>query len=381
MAVTVNDILHIDKMEGAIVVAGRKGLNKRVRRIATIEKPFVDHPAYCNEVVQPGDLYVSKLYVFRSQKEKLYEEIEFMRRTEGSGLITHKENLAFFDEEMIRRADEYGIPIIAIDDDYGFTELNYSVIDLIIKDEVAQIHVANLQRILSSDLDEGTIRKHILDIIPDLAGKVQAIYLETPEVISRNIFKTDQSDLLLPLYDGLLYVISSDDEEAIKKKKKAFLSKARHSFAAYHLGISEVHVNLECVKKAILEAVYASAYSRLSEQSCCVYGELGLFALLLDMKNQSSMKSFWQSFYQPLTEYDSDNKLNLTRVLELYVLAGGDYSVIAQELYIHETTVRYRVNKMHELLNYNNSNDFYADAKAAVYMNWIFYDETLNRLA
>ena len=99
------------------------------------------------------------------------------------------------------------------------------------------------------------------------------------------------------------------------------------------------------------------------------------------MKNQSSMKSFWQSFYQPLAEYDSDNKLNLTRVLELYVLAGGDYSVIAQELYIHETTVRYRVNKMHELLNYNNSNDFYADAKAAVYMNWIFYDETLSRLA
>ena len=37
MAVTVNDILHIDKMTDAVVAAGAQGLNKTVRRIATIE--------------------------------------------------------------------------------------------------------------------------------------------------------------------------------------------------------------------------------------------------------------------------------------------------------------------------------------------------------
>ena len=173
MAVTVNDILHIDKMTDAVVAAGAQGLNKTVRRIATIEKPFVDHPDYCYEVVRPGDLYVSKLYVFRGQKEKLYEEIEFMRRTMGSGLITHKEVLPFLDEEVLSRANQYHIPIIAIDDDYGFTALNYSIIDLILKDEIAQVHVANLQRILSSNLSEEIIRKHILDIIPDLAENMQ----------------------------------------------------------------------------------------------------------------------------------------------------------------------------------------------------------------
>ena len=75
MAVTVNDILHINKLADAVVAAGSRGLNKTVRRIATIEKPFLDHPDYCYEVVRPGDLYVSKLYVFQGHKEKLYEEI------------------------------------------------------------------------------------------------------------------------------------------------------------------------------------------------------------------------------------------------------------------------------------------------------------------
>ena len=238
MAVTVNDILHINKLADAVVAAGSRGLNKTVRRIATIEKPFLDHPDYCYEVVRPGDLYVSKLYVFQGHKEKLYEEIEFMRRTKGSGLITHKEVLPFLDEEVLRRADLYHIPIIAIDDDYGFTALNYSIIDLILKDEIAQVHVANLQRILSSNLSEEIIRKHILDIIPDLAENMQAVYLSTEEVISRNIFKIDQSDLLLPLFSGLLYVASSDDKAAIDRKKKGFIAKVKHSFVSNHVGIS-----------------------------------------------------------------------------------------------------------------------------------------------
>lgn len=55
----------------------------------------------------------------------------------AAGLITHKEVLPFLDEEVLSRANQYHIPIIAIDDDYGFTALNYSIIDLILKDEIA----------------------------------------------------------------------------------------------------------------------------------------------------------------------------------------------------------------------------------------------------
>ncbi|MFR1725953.1 PucR family transcriptional regulator ligand-binding domain-containing protein [Emergencia timonensis] len=380
MAVTVNDILHINKLADAVVAAGSRGLNKTVRRIATIEKPFLDHPDYCYEVVRPGDLYVSKLYVFQGHKEKLYEEIEFMRRTKGSGLITHKEVLPFLDEEVLRRADLYHIPIIAIDDDYGFTALNYSIIDLILKDEIAQVHVANLQRILSSNLSEEIIRKHILDIIPDLAENMQAVYLSTEEVISRNIFKIDQSDLLLPLFSGLLYVASSDDKAAIDRKKKGFIANVKHSFVSYHVGISRCHTNLECVKTAILESIYAEAFGRFSEKPICGYDDLGTFALLLEMKNDPLLELFWRRFYEPILQYDGENKLDLVRVLELFIVSGGDYAAVCQKLFIHETTVRYRMNKIHDLLKYKNANEFYADARTAVYSNWILHDAILQKL-
>lgn len=380
MAVTVNDILHINNLADAVVAAGSRGLNKTVRRIATIEKPFLDHPDYCYEVVRPGDLYVSKLYVFRGQKEKLYEEIEFMRRTDGSGLITHKEVLPFLDEEVLDRANQYHIPIIAIDDDYGFTALNYSILDLILKDEIAQVHVANLQRILTSNLGEEVIGKHILDIIPDLAENLQVLYLSTDEVISRNIFRIDQNDLLLPLYHGLLYIASSAEKAFIDKKRKTFMTKVKASFASYHIGISHVYSDLKCVKTAILEGIYAESHSRFSGQSQCDYKDLGLFALLLEMKSQTLLEQYWQKFYQPILDNDSENKLDLIRVLEMFILSGGDYAYVSQKLFIHETTVRYRINKMHDLLNYKNSNEFYADARVAVYSNWILHDEVLRKL-
>ena len=38
------------------------------------------------------------------------------------------------------------------------------------------------------------------------------------------------------------------------------------------------------------------------------------------------------------------------------------------------------MNKIHDLLKYKNANEFYADARTAVYSNWILHDAILQKL-
>lgn len=380
MAVTLIDILHIEKMRDAVIVAGEAHLNKKVSRIATIEKPFVDHPEYCYQVVKPDDIYLSKLFVFHEQKDKLYAELSFMKETNGSGLITHKEELAFLDEEIINRAEELRIPIIAIDNDFGFTELTYNILDLIIKDEVIQVQRANLERLLSHNVAEEELKHHVEGLTVGLGSYSAAIYIQSAERIPFNAFRMEPCDLLLPLYGGLMYLFSADTEESTLEKKRNFLHKIKTMTVHYHGGESRIYKGSGHFKQEILEAIYASSYSSFWGIHHCDYTKLKEYALLTELRHNPALKVYREEIYAPLMEFDQRHKLDLIRLMELFVRYRGSYEEISKHLFIHETTVRYRMNKLLEILGYNAAHEFYADAKLAVYADYILRSSLLNKL-
>lgn len=380
MAVTVRDILHINKMQGAVLLAGERGLDKIVCRIASIEKPFVDHPEYCYEVAKPGDIYISKLYVFEGEIEKLYEEIEFQHRTAGSGMITHKEMIPFIDSEIITRANNYGIPIIAIDDHLGLTEIIFSITDLIIKDQITQIRVMHFEYLLKNDLGDEEIRHYITNVNHSLRDHLQAVFLQSDRGISANLFQSSDQDLLLPIYDGLLYIATDDDVEQIARRRKQFVDKARNSIGFCNIGVSLLQNKVELVKRAVLEAAAAMVFGMHTNRTISSYDELDSFALLTELRQQNSLRHYRDHFYGRIASHDRDDRLELAKVLELFVTYGGDFRWIAQEMYIHETTVRYRLNKLRDCLHYQNSNDFFADARTAVYASWILDSDILRSI-
>jgi hypothetical protein len=176
MAVRIKDILHIKIMENAVVLSGHNGLDKAVHRIASIERPFKEHPEYSYDVAKPGDLYISKLYVFDGCVEKLYEELEFQRETKACGIITHKEMMSFLDDKVLELSNQYGLPIIVIDNDISLTELIFSITDLIIRDRTIQVHVKHFENLLQNDLTNEEVEKNILSLDWELKNKIQCVF-------------------------------------------------------------------------------------------------------------------------------------------------------------------------------------------------------------
>ena len=379
MSITMRELLQVEELQSAVVLAGAGGLDKAVCRIATIEKPFVDHPDYCYRVAQPHDVYFSMLYAFHDAKEKLHAELEFMRETKSSGLITYQKDVSALDSEFLKKANAYHIPVVAINNDVGLTELTYHIIDLIIQDGITQIRTANLENLLCRDAAESDYHRQITELAGMLEPFSQSVFVRTKENIPLNSFRIASEDFLLPLFDGMLYFINGKNEQHLNEKRSAFVHKLRSSSTSYRLGIGSIHES-DALKRTLQESLHAFSFADFLKKNSCHYADLREYRLLLQLNGSDCLREWRDVFYLPLQESDLNAKLDLLHLMELYVRKDGDYTSISNELFIHESTVRYRLNKIYEILGLHSSAQFYAEAKLAVYANWILQDSLLRRL-
>ena len=379
MSITMRELLQVEELQSAVVLAGADGLDKAVCRIATIEKPFVDHPDYCYRVAQPHDVYFSMLYAFHDAKEKLHAELEFMRETKSSGLITYQKDVSALDSEFLKKANAYHIPIVALNNDVGLTELTYHIIDLIIQDGITQIRTANLENLLCRDAAESDYHRQITELTGVLEPFSQSVFVRTKENIPLNSFRIASEDFLLPLFDGMLYFINGKNEQHLNEKRSAFVHKLRSSSTSYRLGIGSIHES-DALKRTLQESLHAFSFADFLKKNSCHYADLREYRLLLQLNGSDCLREWRDVFYVPLQESDLNAKLDLLHLMELYVKKDGDYTSISNELFIHESTVRYRLNKIYEILGLHSSTQFYAEAKLAVYANWILQDSLLRRL-
>ncbi len=380
MAVKVSDILLIPQLRDAVVLAGENGLNQTVCRIASIEKPFVDHPAYCYRVAKPHDIYISKLYVFADHMEKFSKEIEFQHETRGSGLITHKEMIPYIDETAIAAANRYAIPIIAVNDSIGLTELIFAVVDLILQDKAIASDVFRFQQLLQNDLSDSEIRHFVMSLDQKMGEHLQALYMALDSNLPSLLFQLPSADFLLPLYDGYLYVISDDDNSKIEERRESFLKKIADAYHDYHIGISEIAPSPFQIKTSILQAMDAFVYASHLDLRVTEYDNLNHFTLLSELRPSPSLRKYRDRLDKTIREFDRSNKLNLQQTLELLVVTSGDYRLMAEKLFIHETTVRYRLNKLKNHLKYTDYNNFYCDMRSYVHSRWILDDPLLNKI-
>ena len=382
MSITINDILKIDKMSDAIIVAGEGAIDKKVKRVATIEKPWVDHLKYSNEVAMKGDLYLSKLYVFKDNSEKLHREIKFIHSTGGSGLITHQDSLNLIDDITIDLMNEYDIPLIAINDSYGLAELTYNIMDLIIHDKLIGANETILYRMITGHMKKENVKTSLLQVQPKLNEYILAFFISSENKINFKISPVASDDIISPICNGMIYITSFREmnDKDIKQRTEKIMKRIKSTQTDFSIGTSLVKKNLIHGKEAILEAIYAGTYANLSGKNYCSYEDLGLFDLLLHVRDQKILKAYKKRIFKPIEDHEGENYLEMMHVLTLFVKYNGDYKLLADKLYIHETTVRYRVNKAKNILGYENTNDFFADMKIAVYCDWILENAVLKTL-
>ena len=378
MTVRVSDIIQLKIMADAVVLSGQKGLDRAVNRVASIERPFAEHEEYSYHVAKPGDIYISKLYVFDTV-EKLHEELCFQHETGACGLITHKERVSILDDHTFELSNEFNLPIIAINDDVGLTELIFSITDLIIKDKAMQIQIKHFENLLQNDLSKEDLKNSIANLDWKLQDNIQCMYVSTEERVNVHHLETNSTDIILSIFDGIIFIISDKSEREIAIRINRYLEEIKRHYNSYHVGIGDINTGIDNLKHAVFEAVCANAFGEKTEKRITRYESLGSFSLLAELRDSRRLKEFCDSYIHKIKQMGNEDRFEIERLIESYVKSEGDFKSVSDQMYIHEATVRYRMNKLRTHLGYDSMTEMFSDLKALTYATWILDSESLKR--
>ncbi|MFO7819599.1 MAG: helix-turn-helix domain-containing protein [Halanaerobacter sp.] len=153
--------------------------------------------------------------------------------------------------------------------------------------------------------------------------------------------------------DILLLINYEEKSKRIKSDIKDIAQELRTKFEQLNFSIgSGCFINDCCqIPKSYQQGLYTLDFltSTHQEQQVFFYRELGVLRLLWQL-DKEQLASFVDEFLADLIDYDQDNNTNWLETLGVYLKTGGSIQQSANLLPIHPNTMRYRINRIQEIL-------------------------------
>lgn len=87
-----------------------------------------------------------------------------------------------------------------------------------------------------------------------------------------------------------------------------------------------------------------------NKENIMFYEDLGIFGLLYDLNETTVFENYYNGIFQNIWTYDQNNEGHLFETLECYFKNDCNKLKTAEELYIHENTLRYRLHQIEDVM-------------------------------
>jgi DNA-binding PucR family transcriptional regulator len=77
-----------------------------------------------------------------------------------------------------------------------------------------------------------------------------------------------------------------------------------------------------------------------------VFDDLGVYRLLAELPDVGSVEDFVRQWLGALLDYDLARGTDLVETLSAYLECGGSYDAAAEQLSLHRSTLRYRLQRI-----------------------------------
>ncbi len=131
-----------------------------------------------------------------------------------------------------------------------------------------------------------------------------------------------------------------------QQDKQAF----HHSM--FQFGLSSVVNSPAGLASAYEEACTACMLAPFMENEKDVIraSDIQIYLLLQNLTNENKMKQFLLYTLDPLIQYDVEHKTELLKTLQAYLKYNGNLTVAAENLFIHRTSLQYRLKRIEGIL-------------------------------
>lgn len=354
MLCTIQMILEQPLFENAQILAGKSYLNNIVNRLSVFDCPVKDSMLDKN-IVEHGDLFLSGLDQFTENPQALKKFISILTNMRYSALIITDENPSLITPDVVKQCNRGSLPVIMIDRNISYASIMNTINKLTVQKYYHALNASKLTNLKTGKLNSLEKKRILNSINPKFGEFICLITVQgsTHSPITENdltaFFMKRPRDIYIN-HDNIHYFIFSDDtRHSLLKNRDTFRKALGLYFSDYIAGISLAHPIME-INFCFSESDLAMDTARFLHENQVVYDVNSLLQLLMKLKDTQELYRYHDSLIATINAYKSENDTTLFDTLHQYVLCKGSYRETAAAMNQRETTIRYRMNRLRQIL-------------------------------
>ena len=380
-------MLKMTGMEKITLVAGEEGLDRIISWVHVSEIPEVV------EWVEGGELLFITGITIQDNKEALLKLVKDIDKKNLSGLVINVgPYIKKTPEEVIELANSLNFPIFELPFAVKLIEITHIICKEIFSSKIQEDSINSFMNELilgKSAIKDETISRAIkygYSIKKNYYALIVNIYNFEKYLKTNNIEKEEKiieiKQYTIQIIDAVmknynkkyLYMIQSDsfylmiavdkglrDVDFINNIASSISDNISKSISnlTVSIGIGEKACTLSEFRSAALEAKNAMEISKKlnGKNSIGDCKKLGVYKLFFSMENQHIMIKLYNEKLGKLKGYEKNDAKELLNSLEIYIDENRNIGNAAERLFIHRNTMKYRINKIEEILECNLKDD------------------------
>ncbi len=388
MAVSCRDILELPGMRKARVVAGTAGLDRILRWVHVLDVPDI------NSWAEKGDLLLISGLGLNGNTGKLALLIRQMHDKQAAGLIIALgEYIQNISNEVLELANVLQFPIISLPWEVRFVDVTHEIGKLIVQHELREQSVAhlleqllfghhedyhvflarashcgyNLERchqIIIFQFQDNKNMKNIKKEAVNQASKNEK-YERVFYQVRQTLFRHSRQGPAICRCDSIIAmvpVVETGKHGVLRLKELAtdvveWCLQTTKDLQVYAGIGTPCYGSVAEIRRSFHEADYAVRYTYAvnAVEKVCAYENMGIFKLIMSLRDNDKFTGFCTPFIQSLREYDLSHGSNLIESMLVFLEENGNVVQASKRLYVHRNTLQNRIQKTEELTSLNLS--------------------------
>lgn len=385
--ITVSDILKLPILKDASILSGSRGLANPVSYITVFDN-YINEDDYLHADTRVRNaIYLTSMFYGLDDSSYISFSLRYFHRVHASAIFVTDEYMKEFREEDLALADSLSLPLISIKKNLPYSLLISRISERLLSHQQMQHSEDILTFLTDKNLPEYKKQDLLNTLNPFLANSIICFFLsglrrsaaaersgeENPAL--KLIEKINRNTLYYSSFyrDGILIIKSFKSTSTVSTRKhiSSIVDLVRETFPECCIGISNP-TSLYKIAEAISQA-YMTATAFSENIGCTLsFNELGVARLLLNLEGHPALEEFYSETITPILLYDQKYNAHLLETIIAFIEHNMDYAKTSRALFVHENTIRYRMNRVKSMIPYGKSDmDFYQ----TIYMLY-----TLNKL-
>lgn len=364
MAITVRNILTLPSFKDASILAGEEGLANVVSQVSISDSPLttIDY-----EISHPGDFYLSEFYFAKDSATVMLAYLDPILQSSGSGICILDEFIQTLPKEVIQYCNQKKFPVILNSVQIPYATMIREIMELIIADGQNTLLTNQLTSVIQGTVNKKTRLQILKQINPHFHNNITAFYVELAEFQHtasevRKIFNRDMLSAGIYYQQGVVGIVSHTNPDKAADQVQYYLEKLEHISGIQSIGVSDYSMSLSEISRALNQAIMAADIGLQQDTPVLNYRELGSMKLFRLLSGNPELEDFYQDIIGTLLTYDQIHNAQLYETMYTYHKCGYQYKDTAKALFVHENTIRYRINKARELINEKASQEDFREA-------------------